>query len=216
MKDPVNTASAQASRPDVVAGAGTPEGDARLVEAARRGDQRAFRALFERYQRKVFSIAYGFVRNPEDAMDLVQEAFVKVHRHLDTFQGNSSFYTWLYRITVNVAIDRIRRERNKRSVEYDDGRAHENAAESETPVVSTSTGVSPLRALRQKELAQKIDEASQKLSPAHMEILVLREVDGLSYEELAEVLDIPKGTVMSRLFHARHNLAKHLKDYLEE
>lgn len=216
MKEPVNTARTESSRTDVAGEAGTPEGDARLVEAVKRGDQKAFRALFERYQRRVFSIAYGFVRNPEDAMDLVQEAFVKVHRHLDSFQGNSSFYTWLYRITVNVCIDRIRRERKRRSVEYDDGVAHEDAAESETPVVSTTTGVSPARALGQKELAQKIDEASRKLSPAHMEILILREVDGLSYEELAEVLDIPKGTVMSRLFHARHNLAKHLKDYMDE
>ena len=216
MKEPLNTATSVPSRPDEGGGAGSPEGDARLVESARRGDQKAFRELFERYQRKVFSIAYGFVRNPEDALDLVQEVFVKVHRHLDSFQGTSSFYTWLYRITVNVSIDRVRREKNRRGVEYDDGVAHEDAAESESPVVSTTTGISPARALSQKELAQKIEEATRMLSPAHMEILLLREVEGLSYEELAEVLDIPKGTVMSRLFHARQNLAKHLQGYMDE
>lgn len=212
MKEPLNSAQAAASTPRAD---GIDGGDAGLVERARTGDQRAFRELVERYQRKVFSIAFGFVRNKDDAMDLTQEVFVKVHRYLDGYQGNASFYTWLYRISVNVCIDWIRRERKHKGLDYDDSMSHEDAADSDTPVVSSTTGINPAKALGQKELAQKIEEATGKLSPAHAEILVLREVEGLSYEELAELLDIPKGTVMSRLHHARQNLKKHLIDYVE-
>jgi RNA polymerase sigma-70 factor (ECF subfamily) len=190
--------------------------DAELVDRCQRGDKLAFQKLVIRYQRRVYSIAYGFVRNGEDAMDLTQDVFLKVHRNLDGFQGSSSFYTWLYRIAVNVSIDHIRRNRRRKDdVDYDDRLGHQEAASSDSPVISTSTGLSPAVALRNKELGDRIMKAMDLVSEAHREILVLREIEGLSYEELAEVLDIPKGTVMSRLHHARNNLKKHLTEYLE-
>src|SRR5690606_12045103 len=91
-----------------------------LVERVQRGDRDAFRTLVERYQRRLFSVAYGMVRNKEDAMDVVQDAFIKVHRHISNFQGSSSFYTWAYRITVNLCIDFLRKRSRQQEVDYDD------------------------------------------------------------------------------------------------
>jgi RNA polymerase sigma-70 factor (ECF subfamily) len=201
----------------VSAGGGNETLEASFLDRCRRGDRHACRELVTQYERRVYSIAFGFVRNREDALDLTQDVFVKVFRNLDGFQGASSFYTWLYRIAVNVCIDHIRRKKRRREdTDYDDTLAHDNAAEMETPVVSSSTGISPSRLVVNKELGSKISDSLEKLSDAHKEILLLREVEGLSYEELAEVLHIPKGTVMSRLFHARANLQKRLVDYLGE
>lgn len=214
----VNKGPTQSSMPVVIGGPQMTEvPDLDLVALCQAGDRTAFRKLVQRYERKVYSIAYGFVRNREDALDLTQDAFVKVYRNLDGFQATSSFYTWMYRVVVNVCIDFIRRERkHKKGVDYNDTLEHSGAAESESPVVSVSTGRSPAKALGSKELGQKLVDGINNLAPAHKEILLLREVEGLSYEELAEILEIPKGTVMSRLHHARLNLKKRLDDYLDE
>lgn len=191
--------------------------DAELVRRCQSGDRAAFQAIVKKYERRVYGIAFGFVRNREDSLDLTQDAFVKVFRNLGSFQGTSSFYTWLYRVATNVCIDHVRRKkRRKEGAEYDDTLAHSEAAMGDTPLISTTSGISPARAASNKELGQKIKDALATLSEAHREILLLREIEGLSYEELSEVLDIPKGTVMSRLFHARTNLQKALVDYLEE
>ncbi|MCA9517835.1 MAG: sigma-70 family RNA polymerase sigma factor [Myxococcales bacterium] len=187
--------------------------DQELVRRAQAGDQKAFREIVERYQRKVYTIAYGIVRNPDVAMDVVQDAFVKVYRHLGSFQGNSSFYTWLYRIVVNLCIDKKRRAARASEVDYDDALSHEEGF-TDGPTLA-STGIeNPFKAAQRKELVEHMDEALDTLSEDHREILLLREVDGLSYEELAETLGIAKGTVMSRLFHARKNFQKSLMRYL--
>lgn len=189
--------------------------DQALVEKAVRGDAKAFRSLVERYQRKVYSIAYGIVRNPDTALDVTQDAFVKIHRNLATFKGDSSFYTWVYRIVLNLCIDRKRRERRQAEVDYDDALAHEEGF-TDGPTLA-STGIdNPAKAAQRKELLEHMDKALATLSDEHKAILLLREVDGLSYEELAETLDIPKGTVMSRLFHARKNFQKSLQRYLKQ
>lgn len=216
--DAVNKGPTQSSMADVSGGSQMTEiPDLDLVAKCQAGDRTAFRKLVQRYERRVYSIAFGFVRNREDALDLTQDAFVKVYRNLESFQATSSFYTWMYRVVVNVCIDFIRRERkHKKGVDYNDTLEHSGAAEGESPVVSVTTGRSPAKALSSKELGQKLVEGINNLAPAHKEILLLREVDGLSYEELAEVLEIPKGTVMSRLHHARLNLKKRLDDYLDE
>lgn len=191
--------------------------DTTLVERCQQGDQAAFRALVERYQRKVFNLAYGMVRNPDDAMELVQEAFVKAYRNLERFQGSSSFYTWLYRITVNVCIDFIRRTKKTAApLDYDDRVAHhEEVNQGEFPLVSSMGTETPSRVQGRRELGEQIQRALEGLSEAHREIVLLREVEGLSYSEIAEALDIPKGTVMSRLFHARQNLQRVLRPYVE-
>ncbi len=188
--------------------------DQELVERAKQGDHKAFRKLVERYQRKVYTIAFGVVRNPDTAMDVTQDAFVKVHRHLPNFKGNSSFYTWLYRIVINLCIDKKRRQARAAEVDYDDTLSHGDGF-TDGPTLA-STGIdSPLKAAQRKELIAHMDQALDTLSDDHREILMLREVEGLSYEELSETLGIAKGTVMSRLFHARKNFQRSLSRYLK-
>ncbi len=192
-----------------------PPDDHSLVQRARSGDERAFRLLVERYQKKVYAVALGMVRDREEAMDVVQEAFVKVHRSLDSFKADATFYTWLYRITVNVCIDVIRRRGAMRSdsVEFDERVGHD-LAEANLGAVSSQLGSNPEKSVLQHELGQKIQEALEQIPEKHRAILLLRELDGLSYEELAQALEIPKGTVMSRLFHARAKVQKLLSESL--
>ncbi len=174
-----------------------------LVRQAAAGDHRAFRQLVERYQRKVFTVANGILSNPDHAMDVTQDAFVKVYKALPDFKGDSQFYTWLYRIVVNLCIDKKRKASRRAEVDYDDAIAHSSDGPSLGPMLASTQIDSPMKAYARQELRVQMNAAMDELSEAHREILVLREVEGLSYEELAEALDIPKGTVMSRLFHAR-------------
>jgi RNA polymerase sigma-70 factor (ECF subfamily) len=192
------------------------EEDALLVSKCLAGDDGAFRKLVENYQRKVFTIAFGVLRNHDAAMDVTQDAFVKVHRHLPKFKGNSSFYTWLYRIVVNLCIDRKRRASRAAEVDYDDALRHDgNNSSGATTLASISIG-QPGKELERKELRQKMHTALEKLSEDHRQILVLREVEGLSYEEISDILGLAKGTVMSRLFHARQNFKSALTRYLAQ
>jgi RNA polymerase sigma-70 factor, ECF subfamily len=185
----------------------------KLVTRAQQGDRQAFEALVRQYQRRVFRVAMGMLRNEEDAMEIAQEAFIKAHRNLERFKGDSAFYTWLYRITSNLCIDFLRRKRGEQ-VEYDDGILRESAEMDAEELAPAAPAPAPGRAVLDKELGEKLQEALAGLSEAHRQILLLREVEGLSYEELSETLGIKKGTVMSRLFHARKNMQAHLKAYL--
>lgn len=189
--------------------------DLTLVERVRTGDQRAFKSLVERYQRKVYAVALGMLKDKEDARDVAQEAFVKVYRYLDHFKGDASFYTWLYRITVNICIDVMRKKGSAREdVEFDEAVAHDTA-EANIGALGSRLGTNPQKSALRKELADKILSALEQVPPKHREILLLREIEGMSYEELSRTLEIPKGTVMSRLFHARLKVQKVLNEYLE-
>lgn len=174
--------------------------DEALVQAIRGGDQRAFRTLFEKYQRRAIGIAFGVVRNHDDAVEIAQEAFVKVHRSLDTFLGNSSFFTWFYRIIRNLSIDLVRRRKYASTGEFDDAQRVSDPG----PMMPQQN--STMKLLVRKQISEEVAKALSTLSPNHREILVLREVEELSYEEIAELLSVPVGTVMSRLFHARKNM----------
>ena len=187
--------------------------DRGLVRAAQKGDERAFRQLVERYQRRIYQLALGMTKDPDDAMDIAQETFVRVHKYLPSFKGDSSFFTWTYRIATNLCLDAQRRKGRSERVELDEG----NEAEIEEAMDPPSHALAgPQRQALNDELKGKLEEALQGLSENHRAILLLREVDGLSYEELAKVLDIRKGTVMSRLFHARLKMQKKLREYLGE
>lgn len=184
--------------------------DTSLVRDACRGDAQAFRALVERYQRRVYQLALGMVKDPDEAMDITQETFVRVHRYLPSFKGDSSFFTWTYRIATNLCLDSARRRGRSERVEMD-----ESDAEIEARMDPPSAALAgPQRAALNAELKAKIDEALASLSENHRAILLLREVEGLSYEELAHALGIRKGTVMSRLFHARLKMQRKLREYL--
>lgn len=186
--------------------------DLSLVRQAQRGDAKAFRLLVERYQRKIFAVAISLVKDREEAQDIAQDAFIRVHQRLGDFKGDSSFYTWLYRITRNLCIDRLRSRRTHAQA-FDDGVAVD-ADRGDPGFLSRALGTNPQRGALRKELGAQIAKALGELSENHREILVLREIEGMSYEDLATTLDIPKGTVMSRLFHARSKMQAILREYL--
>ena len=186
--------------------------DSELVRSAKRGDRAAFQTLFERYHRRAYALAVGVVRNPDDALDVVQDAFIKAHKYLDNFEGNASFYTWLYRIVMNLAIDHLRKHRRQQPVELDETRIEPDA---DDPLLPRILGGNPGRALVDKQIRARIDQALDELSDNHRAVLVMRELEGLSYEDMAQAMGCSKGTIMSRLFHARRNMQKRLLDLLD-
>jgi RNA polymerase sigma-70 factor (ECF subfamily) len=187
--------------------------DRALVRAAQRGDEQAFRALLERYQRRVVQLALGMVKDADEAMDIAQETFVRVHRYLPSFKGDSSFFTWTYRIAMNLCLDAQRRKGRGERVDLEQGDEAEIEAAMDPP---SSALAGPQRQALNEELRGKLEEALSTLSENHRAILILREVEGLSYDEMAKVLGIRKGTVMSRLFHARLKMQNKLREYLGE
>jgi RNA polymerase sigma-70 factor, ECF subfamily len=186
--------------------------DDALVERARSGDRAAFQLLFQRYQRRAYAVALGVVKRHEDALDVVQDAFIKVHKHLGTFQGTSSFYTWLYRIVMNLSIDQLRRKR--KITEWGDDIQKDDAIGDGT-LLPRMPNENPGRTVVRRELNAKIQAALDTLPEYHRAVIVLREVEGLSYEEMAQALEVPKGTIMSRLFHARRKMQEQLQPYLD-
>jgi RNA polymerase sigma-70 factor (ECF subfamily) len=191
------------------------EDDRELIQSARKGDHGAFRKLVERHQRRAFAVAMGLVRDENDARELVQEAFVRVYKSLGSFEGGSSFFTWLYRILTNLAIDLMRKP-GRRDAEVHEERALGEEAE-EFPLVSRIDGSDPMDVIRRREIAARLQTALEALPPYHRSVILMREVEGMSYEEMAEAMGVSKGTIMSRLFHARQKLQRALADcYAEE
>ena len=179
------------------------------------GDREAYRQIVERYQTRVFRLAAALLKNREDAADIAQESFVRAYANLESFKGDSRFATWLYKIVNNLCIDWIRRRQTAQSEELDEGARSQD--DSIAPgLISGRLHSNPQGQLLRGELAAKLNAALQALPDKHRQILWLREVEGLSYEELSEALDIPKGTVMSRLFHARAKMQEMLRGYLDD
>ena len=185
--------------------------DHELVRESRRGDKEAFRELVERYQRKVLSVAQGMVHNRDDAVEIAQETFVKVFENLDSFKGESSFYTWLYRIAVNRAIDFQRRERRHPTVGFEDSAG---TGEGYEEILKEEGLTDPFHQAQAHEIGGRVIEAINELTPDHKAVILLREVEGLSYDEISRVMQCSKGTVMSRLHYARKKLQKKLRDVL--
>jgi len=189
------------------------EQDRVLIERAKKGDRGAFRELVERHQRRAFAIALGLVRDENDAREIVQEAFLRVYRGLDAFHGGSSFFTWLYRIVTNLSIDLMRKPA-RRELELDETR--EIRDELDIPLLSRVDGADPQDVVRRSEIAERIRNALDALPPYHRGVILMREVEGMSYEEMAEAMGVSKGTIMSRLFHARQKLQRALADCYRE
>jgi RNA polymerase sigma-70 factor (ECF subfamily) len=185
--------------------------DGELVAQAQAGDRDAVQQLLERYERRLLSVLVGMVRNPEDAKELLQETFVRAFRNLDNFKGESSFYTWIYRIAMNLAIDHQRRGGKRPLVEFDEGIGVKEDAVGDG---SANLGIDPFKSVRSRELGRKIFEAIEGLTPDHRAVILLREIDGLSYEEISDVLECSLGTVMSRLHYARKKLQTRLQEML--
>lgn len=189
--------------------------DAKLVKRCKKGDDAAFAELVERYQRKVFSIALGMVKNQEDAMDITQDAFIKVHRYLNNFQGTSSFYTWLYRIVFHLAIDHMRKVTKRTYTEFDERIGNQSESHEKSRFMANRSDLNPSKMVGRRELADMIQDAIAELPPYHRAVIIMREIDGLSYTEMANILKVSKGTVMSRLHHARQKLKRLLGPYID-
>lgn len=213
----VNTGVQGTSKPATPSRSGTEtrEADLELVRRAQKGDVKAFEDLLGRYRRKVFGLAMGMVGNRDDAMDVMQDAFVRVYRHLGSFQGDSSFYTWVYRITMNLCIDHVRKAARMRAAPYEDRLAHDQVDQGDFPILPVRHDVNPGKAARRHEVMEKLVRALNDLPPHHRAVIVMREFEGLTYEEMAQVMQVPKGTIMSRLFHARHKLQKALAEFVD-
>jgi RNA polymerase sigma-70 factor, ECF subfamily len=175
--------------------------DREAVRRVQAGDTEAFEPLVEKYKRKVFRLAYQVLRDQEEALDTAQEAFVKAFRALPAFKGDSAFYTWLFRITMNVALDR-KRQRSTRAKSL----GAEDVPPEEWERTATSTDPDPEDVATGAERRERIRKGLESLSEHHRAIIILSDIEGLQYREIAEVLGIPMGTVMSRLHHARKRL----------
>lgn len=195
--------------------------DAALVSATLGGDKGAYRVLVERYQGRLLRVAYDILKNTADAEDVVQESFVKAFLSLDKFKNQASFYTWLHRIAFNMAVDlqRKNQRRGGQHFEYKEDFSVSSTGEGSErgggadDLLATQNIEGPQEALLRKEAGRKIDEVFAKLSDEHRAVITLREVDGLDYEEIAQALGIPRGTVMSRLFYARKALQEALGEF---
>jgi RNA polymerase sigma-70 factor, ECF subfamily len=178
--------------------------DAALIERCRAGDVAAFEPLVEKYRQRVWRLAYNVVRDREEAWDVAQEAFIRAWQALPQFRGQSAFYTWLFRIVMNVSADRVR-SRAARGRAFGTERVPEEDWD-RVLVDDSQHEQRPDRAAASAEDRERIGQALGKLSEDHRRIIVLSDIEGLTYKEIAEVLEIPMGTVMSRLHNARKRL----------
>jgi len=179
--------------------------DAQLIDDTLAGQSAAFGELVQRYQDRLFNTMVHVVGSADDALDVVQDAFVQAFVKLESFHGRSAFYTWLYRIAFNVAATQRRRRRPVASVD----KAREEGGEE--PI---DTDAGPLENLERDERCRQVREALGVLTEEHRDVLVLREIDGCCYESIAEILDLPVGTVRSRLHRARLQLRDELREVL--
>ena len=179
--------------------------DAQLIDQTLAGHSAAFGQLVQKYQDRLYNTVVHVAGNAEDARDVVQDAFVQAFLKLDTFQGSSAFYTWLYRIAFNVAATHRRRRRPTQSIE------HAREISGSEP---RDNGDDPNETLQRKECCLQVRQAIGQLSEEHRTVIVLREIDGCCYETIAEILDLPIGTVRSRLHRARLQLREELKEVL--
>jgi RNA polymerase sigma-70 factor (ECF subfamily) len=186
--------------------------DAVYVQRAQDGDISAFDYLVNKYRERLFSIVYNMTSNREDAADLTQEAFIKAFSSIKRFRGKSSFFTWLYRIAVNTALSHLKRNRFRRFFSLEN--INDEASSTEI-VEALSVKTKTEKGAMISELQERLNEALQKLSPKHRTVVVLFEIEGLSHQEISDVMNCSVGTVRSRLHYAKQQLQAYLQDYLK-
>jgi len=185
--------------------------DLAIVQRVQAGDVRAFELLIQKYRERLFAIIYNLTANREDASDLAQEAFIKAFRSIGSFKGDSSFFTWLYRIAVNASLTHLKRNRMRRFFSFEN--LSEEVSQSELAEVLADKLQADKPTLI-KELQEKLNEALQRLSLKHRTVVILFEIEGLSHQEIAQVMECSEGTVRSRLHYAKQQLQSYLQDYL--
>ena len=180
--------------------------DRELVQKCQAGEKDAFQELVCRYHQKIYTVTVALLRNREDALEVAQETFFRAYRKIKGFQGGSSFYTWLYRIAVNLAIDSQRRQK-RTPLDFRD--TMDGLFEAQNEVAQD-----PFLDVHDRELREKLVAAINDLTPEHKAVIILRTVEGLSYKDIGEILGCSEGTVMSRLHYARKKLQEKLSDFL--
>jgi RNA polymerase sigma-70 factor (ECF subfamily) len=180
--------------------------DWELVQKCQAGEMSAFQELVSRYHQKVYMVILGLLHNREDALEVAQETFFRAYRKINSFQGGSSFYTWLYRIAVNLSID-AQRQQKRNPLDF---RATMDGLLEQQNVVAND----PFMDVKDKQLREKLVAAINDLTPEHKAVIVLRTIEGLSYKDIGDILGCSEGTVMSRLHYARKKLQKKLSALL--
>ncbi|MBN2505946.1 MAG: sigma-70 family RNA polymerase sigma factor [Verrucomicrobia bacterium] len=183
-----------------------------LVRRAQAGNLEAYDRLVHRLQERVYATIYHMTANHEDASDLVQETFIKGHQALKSFKGDSSFYTWIYRIAVNKTINFLKQRRNRPHLSLNDLEAN---PEHDPDLVSLVSNNTPRREVGLTELQHVLNRAMLKLSEDHRLVVTLHDIQGLPHEDIARIMDCNVGTVRSRLFYARQQLQAYLADYVK-
>ncbi|MFH1335180.1 MAG: sigma-70 family RNA polymerase sigma factor [Candidatus Zixiibacteriota bacterium] len=181
------------------------ENDDQLIQKVQKGDNYAFDLLVKRYQRKIYFLAYRMVKDHDNADDIAQDTFINAYSAIGSFKAGYSFYTWLYRICMNLSINFLKRQKFMIPESHFE--------EEKSPLEKETTRVNPADLLASKEMEIKIDRALNSLPPKFKAVLILRIYEDLSYEEIAQTLNISTGTVMSRLFRARERMQEMLKEY---
>jgi RNA polymerase sigma factor RpoE len=215
MTDPTRPKAASKRLPESEASetrAPKPTDEQDLVKRACKGELTAYDELVRRYQERIYATVYHMTSNHEDANDLAQEAFIKAYQALKTFKGGSSFYTWVYRIAVNKTINFLKQRKNRTQMSLNDV---DFQVEHDPDLVALISEKTPRREVNLAELQEKLNEAMQKLSEPHRLVVTLHDVQGLSHEEIAKIMECNIGTVRSRLFYARQQLQAYLSDYLK-
>lgn len=192
------------------------ESERKLIERVKNGDIEAFELLIEGCEKKVFNIAYRMLANYEDAKEIAQEVFLKAFRSISSFKGDSLFTTWIYRITTNLCLDEIRKRKNKKLVSLDEGIEYEGH---EIKRQIRHEGPSPEAEAENNEMKKAVMDSINALSEDYKTVIVMRDIQGFSYEEIAEIIKCPEGTIKSRINRARKtlkNILKQKKELLNE
>lgn len=188
------------------------DADLRLVRQIQAGEVAAFDALVQKYRERIFGVVYNLTSHREDAADLTQETFIKAFQGIGRFQGSSSFFSWLYRIAINATLSHLRRHKLRRFFSLEKLVDEDHNAE---VIQSLATGSDSDKESLVKELQEKLNEAFQKLSFKHRTVVTLFEIDQLSHQEIAEIMECSVGTVRSRLHYAKQQLQAYLQDYIK-
>lgn len=186
--------------------------DAELVARVQNGDVQAFDVLVRKYRERLFSIVYNLCSNREDAADITQDVFIKAFSSIKRFRGNSAFFTWLYRIGINTTLSHLKRNRLRRFFSLEN--IQEEGASSEVLDALAIKHRTEKGALL-SELQEKLNEALQKLSPKHRTVVILFEIEGLSHQEIAEIMGCSVGTIRSRLHYAKQQLQGYLQEFVD-
>jgi len=189
----------------------TQEEDETLVARAQRGEASAFDVLVERYKQRLYATVYHMTGNHEDANDLVQDAFIKAYKSLQSFKGQSSFYTWIYRIAINRTINFLKRRKDRGHLSLNNVQSD---VETDPDYVELMSHVTPRREVGLNELQEKLNEALQKLSEEHRAVVIMHDVQGMTHADIAKATGCSEGTVRSRLYYARQQLQGLLSQYL--